>query len=186
MANEPRIVGFDDEPEPVPANRMGYWSYTWHMVKVNKACYALLAPFMLFFIICIGRVEVIKTLGEAWVTSSWYTVNTKILTVSVIGIYMYYFNQIEGKAIVRKSAICIVHLVMGGLLIWGTFWNAARVPFEKVNLTQMQSYFFVESKEDLPVDGNGTTPLFKDLDTSWDAIELLKKYHLSLFRDYSD
>ncbi len=141
---------------------------------------------VLFFIICIGRVEVIKTLGEAWVTSSWYTVNTKILTVSVIGIYMYYFNQIEGKAIVRKSAICIVHLVMGGLLIWGTFWNAARVPFEKVNLTQMQSYFFVESKEDLPVDGNGTTPLFKDLDTSWDAIELLKKYHLSLFRDYSD
>jgi len=36
----------------VPANKTGYWSYTWHMVKVNKGCYGLLAPFMIFFIIC--------------------------------------------------------------------------------------------------------------------------------------
>lgn len=34
----------------VPVNKTGRISYTWHMMKVNKACYAMLAPFMLLFI----------------------------------------------------------------------------------------------------------------------------------------
>ena len=35
----------------VPMNKRGKWAYTWHMMKVNKACYGLLAPFMVLFII---------------------------------------------------------------------------------------------------------------------------------------
>lgn len=35
----------------VPINKQGKWNYTWHMVKVNKGCYGLLAPFMILFII---------------------------------------------------------------------------------------------------------------------------------------
>ncbi|MBQ1537766.1 MAG: sugar ABC transporter permease, partial [Ruminococcus sp.] len=31
---------------------MGYWHYTWHMMKVNKGCYGLLAPFMALFLLC--------------------------------------------------------------------------------------------------------------------------------------
>ena len=38
--------------ENVPANKTGYWNYTWHMIKANKGCYGLIAPFMVFFIIC--------------------------------------------------------------------------------------------------------------------------------------
>lgn len=34
-----------------PMNKQDKWTYTWHMVKVNKACYGLLAPFMFLFII---------------------------------------------------------------------------------------------------------------------------------------
>ncbi|MBR1421822.1 MAG: sugar ABC transporter permease [Ruminococcus sp.] len=34
-----------------PIIRQGKWKYTWHMMKTNKACYAMLLPFMLFFTI---------------------------------------------------------------------------------------------------------------------------------------
>ena len=33
-----------------PMNKQGKWAYTWHMVKVNKGCYFMLIPFMIFFI----------------------------------------------------------------------------------------------------------------------------------------
>ncbi len=35
--------------QQMPMNKAGKWAYTWHMVKVNKACYGLLAPFMILF-----------------------------------------------------------------------------------------------------------------------------------------
>ncbi|MGN0623521.1 MAG: carbohydrate ABC transporter permease [Oscillospiraceae bacterium] len=34
-----------------PINKQGKWAYTWHMMKVNKGCYGLLAPFMILFLI---------------------------------------------------------------------------------------------------------------------------------------
>ncbi len=34
-----------------PVKTQGYWAYTWHMMKVNKGCYGLLAPFMILFTI---------------------------------------------------------------------------------------------------------------------------------------
>ncbi len=34
-----------------PMIRQGKWKYTWHMMKTNKACYVMLLPFMLFFLI---------------------------------------------------------------------------------------------------------------------------------------
>lgn len=36
----------------VPANKSGYWHYTWHLMKANRGCYALLAPFMILFTVC--------------------------------------------------------------------------------------------------------------------------------------
>lgn len=34
-----------------PINKQGKWAYTWHMMKTNKACYLMLLPFGVFFII---------------------------------------------------------------------------------------------------------------------------------------
>ena len=34
-----------------PMRKQGKWKYTWHMMKTNKACYAMLLPFMSLFII---------------------------------------------------------------------------------------------------------------------------------------
>lgn len=34
-----------------PMIKQGKWKYTWHMIKTNKACYAMLLPFMSLFII---------------------------------------------------------------------------------------------------------------------------------------
>ena len=38
------------KPE-APMIKQGKWKYTWHMMKTNKACYAMLLPFMSLFII---------------------------------------------------------------------------------------------------------------------------------------
>ena len=35
----------------MPIKKQGKWAYTWHMMKTNKACYFMLLPFMLFFIV---------------------------------------------------------------------------------------------------------------------------------------
>lgn len=35
----------------VPMNKSGKWAYTWHLMKMNKACYFMLAPFMILFCI---------------------------------------------------------------------------------------------------------------------------------------
>ena len=29
-----------------PMIKQGKWKYTWHMMKTNKACYAMLLPFI--------------------------------------------------------------------------------------------------------------------------------------------
>lgn len=34
-----------------PMIKQGKWKYTWHMMKTNKACYAMLLPFMSLFLI---------------------------------------------------------------------------------------------------------------------------------------
>lgn len=34
-----------------PMIKQGKWKYTWHMMKTNKACYAMLLPFMSLFVI---------------------------------------------------------------------------------------------------------------------------------------
>ena len=43
MAKEKKVSG--------PMNKQGKWAYTWHMMKINKGCYGLLAPFMALFIV---------------------------------------------------------------------------------------------------------------------------------------
>lgn len=37
--------------QDAPLNKQSKGKYTWHMMKTNKACYAMLAPFMILFII---------------------------------------------------------------------------------------------------------------------------------------
>ncbi|MGN0593605.1 MAG: carbohydrate ABC transporter permease [Hominimerdicola sp.] len=39
-----------DNTQPMNKQK-GSWAYTWHMMKVNKACYGMLLPFMVFFIL---------------------------------------------------------------------------------------------------------------------------------------
>ena len=39
-----------DNTQPMNKQK-GSWTYTWHMMKVNKACYGMLLPFMVFFIL---------------------------------------------------------------------------------------------------------------------------------------
>ena len=37
--------------KPKPVNTKSRAAYTWHMMKTNKACYIMLLPFMVFFIL---------------------------------------------------------------------------------------------------------------------------------------
>lgn len=47
-----------------PMIKQGKWKYTWHMMKTNKACYAMLLPFMsLFFIFTVVPVVMSLPMG---------------------------------------------------------------------------------------------------------------------------
>ncbi len=37
--------------DKVPANKQGYWKYTFHMMRMNAGAYGMLAPFMILFIV---------------------------------------------------------------------------------------------------------------------------------------
>lgn len=136
---------------------------------------------VLFAMLFMGRAD---TLDAVWMTSSWYTVHTKFIPVIVLGIFLYAGKEIKKDRLTRKVMSWVVCAFFGLTILFGTYCTVVRLPFEKAWIKGKQAYFFVENKDELPVDESGSTPLFQDRDTSWEAIQLLKKYHLSLFRNY--
>ncbi len=139
---------------------------------------------ILYFIICAGRIEVLEVQGVAWVTSSWYTVHTKLIPAVILGVYLYAIDCKKVKFTFTKICIYISGLFLFLTLAYGSFCNFIRLPSERLWVKNRQAYFFAESIDELPVDENGMTPLMQDQKTSWEAIKTLRKYHLSLFRDY--
>lgn len=136
---------------------------------------------VLFAMLFMGRAD---TLDAVWMTSSWYTVHTKFVPVIVLGIFLYAGRDATSGRVVHCILTGLSCVFLGSTILFGTYCTVVRLPFEKVWIKGRQAYFFVDNKDELPVDESGNTPLFQDQDTSWEAIQLLKKYRLSLFRNY--
>ena len=124
--------------------------------------------------------------GWIWFCSSWYWVHTKVASASLIWIFLYSCDKREHAIYVDKvkmALTCVVTIGCIFLTMFGTLVNIKRLPAEKNWIDQKKQYFYVESSEEMPVDESGITPLFHPLDKSMWAIDVLKKYELSLFRD---
>lgn len=136
--------------------------------------------FALFAILYLGRGEFFDS---GWFTSSWYTVHSKIVAVAFFSILIYTLNRYSLKRRVLMTAACICSIFWCVGLVFGSAVNIKRLPYEKIWILNKMSYFYVNSIDELPVDEGGMTPLLQDLQTTWDSICILKKYHLSLFRN---
>ena len=88
-----------------PMIKQGKWKYTWHMMKTNKACYAMLLPFMSLFII-FTVVPVVMSLPMG------FTNFNMIETPKFVGLsnfYTLFLNDDVFLIAVRHSYLCDIH-----------------------------------------------------------------------------
>lgn len=121
--------------------------------------------------------------GWDWVLSEWYSVHSKFQIAGVFWIIAYSYRTIVydvKKYIVAIHAGAIVVLFLFGA--FGNYTHLKRMPNVAAYYKEKQSYLFFE-REDMPVDESGNTPLLADLDTTMNAIEIMKKYNLSVYSE---
>lgn len=133
--------------------------------------------FSLYGLLLLGR----DGQGAMWFTSSWYIVHSKIAICGML--YNFLYVNLKSSTM-NKVMLNLVQIGILLMVLCGTYYNIERLPAEKRWLKDHQAYFFAETIEELPVDETGMTPLFQNQEVSWNAIQILKKYHLSLFKNY--
>lgn len=130
-------------------------------------------------------VYILLTFGRAsdmWLANSWYTVQTIPTAVSTIWIIT---KDTAAKKWLKSVGMAgLACLLLVGLV--GTAACLRRAPYAKAWGESRVRYLFAESIEDLPVDASGNTPLFHSPEATMDCINLMKKYNLSIYRNYSD
>lgn len=151
--------------------------YTTSMMPILLIAYSL----SVWFLVLVGRYA--EGMGEwQWMTNYWYYVHVKLAMVGIVWIL--------GKSIFPKMENCnyIGILAMIAILIMGIFGESLaikRLPNVKAYYIEKQPYLFAENIDELPVDDNGNTPLLHNRDMTMNAIKILKKYNLSVYRYYS-
>lgn len=141
----------------------------------------ILYAYAVWFMVLVGRYDQIN--GEwMWSANNWYFVHTKIATVSIVWILLLYIKDKRSRLLKTAGIITLTYLVTVGL--FGYYTELKRVPYEKAYYAKMQPYLFAQSIDELPVDENNNTPLIHTPETTWESIEILKKYNLSVYRYY--
>lgn len=135
--------------------------------------------FGVFIFVIIGRANYDWT----WCLNEWYIVNSKIQYIGVIYILIYYYQN-SSKSYIRKYIFYIFSLAFFIIAAAGNFYEIKRAPNIEAYFKEKQPYLFAESKEELPVDENGMTPLLASADMTYQSIEILRKYGLSVYRYY--
>ena len=68
--------------------------------------------------------------------------------------------------------------------LYGNILHVKRAKPVRAYYEAKQPYLFAQSIEELPVDGNGLTPLLATTEDTMNAIRLMKKYRLSVYKYY--
>ncbi|WP_026523812.1 hypothetical protein [Butyrivibrio sp. MB2005] len=113
-----------------------------------------------------------------WLINEWYWVHTRMASIATIWIIGYCFSYVKG---IRKSILIIFMLCMVIPFIWGTVKQYKRAPGVKAYYANMQKYLYVDDQDYMPVE-NGTTPLRTSLEASMYAIDVMRKYRLSVYK----
>lgn len=130
------------------------------------------------FLTMIGRYN----LDWSWYVQYWYTVHTKLLPIGVTWIFLYYFQTSKNKQKIITTSLLTI-MLFGN--IFGNFAELIRSPYEREWYLAKQPYLFAQNIDELPVDQNGQTPLLHTPQVTFDAINTMKKYGLSIYKYYS-
>lgn len=131
--------------------------------------------FGVFWLVLLGR----ETQWE-WFSSEWYSVHMKIAYAGAVWIIGYTHSRQKET---WKKAVCLGCVLL--LCACSCLGNAAavkRAPDVYLYYKNMQKYLFVEDEKWMPVDAAGNTPLLDTLEETMDAIAVLKKYRLSVYK----
>lgn len=118
-----------------------------------------------------------------WMANEWYSTHIRIQFAGAIMILCY-----SSRELVKKRLVCIMAIISSiGIccfIIVGDYYTINRAPALKAYYQNMQPYLFIENEKDMPVDEYGQTPLLNSSYTTWNSINILKKYNLSIYRYY--
>jgi hypothetical protein len=131
--------------------------------------------FGVFWLVLLGR----ETQWE-WFSSEWYSVHMKIAYAGAVWIIGYVSGRQKG---IWKKLVCTGSvLLLCVCSCMGNYEAVKRAPYVHLYYKNMQKYLFVEDERLMPVDAAGNTPLLDTLDRTMDAIAVLKKYRLSVYK----
>ena len=124
-----------------------------------------------------------REISLEWVINEWYVVNTKLGIIGTIMILFYIFqrsalNSLSKVVTIGSLAVIFVFSLYGNIL------HVKRAKPVRAYYEAKQPYLFAQSIEELPVDGNGLTPLLATPEDTMKAIGLMKKYRLSVYKHY--
>lgn len=124
-----------------------------------------------------------REISLEWVINEWYVVNTKLGMIGTIIILFYVFQNTKFKN-VNKFLTSLSLIVIFMFSIYGNVLHIDRAKDVKLYYEAKQPYLFAQSVEDLPVDENGLTPLIATPEDTMRAINVMKKYRLSVYKYY--
>lgn len=133
-----------------------------------------------FIFVLIGRAN----LDWEWYMNEWYIIHSKIEYIGVIYIFIYSIHNMKMHINFHKMIINIGSIFLVGVLLAANYFEIMRAPSIAKYYENMQPYLFVESSEELPVNSNGGTPLLENVEKTYNAITVLRKYGLSVYRYY--
>jgi hypothetical protein len=147
----------------------------------------LLYTFFIFVMVALSR-------SHHWsqFVGSWYQVHTKPGAIAVTWILLYAFKQNSWLENVRvkwswilkrgfKVVTSVFCVALVSLMVFGNAITLRRAPAVKNYIINMQPYLFLDPDE-MPVDENGQTPLLNSASQTNRAIEIMRKYRLSVYQ----
>lgn len=136
---------------------------------------------LLFITYCFGVMVLVffgRDTGWEWFANEWYHVHLKLLYAGTVWIYLYAWVQ-AGK-LRAVYAVCTAFMCICSVI--GLKYCFERAPYVHTWYKDMQKYLFVDHSDDMPMDEDGNTPLIYKLDGTMEAISILKKHNLSVYR----
>ena len=151
--------------------------FRWYKSKMSNVT---MVPIMLigytFIVFCLtflGRYSMWE-----WFVNEWYYVHTKVGLIGVVWILLWDYANFAKFKKINLSAIILISVT----IVFGNIITLQRAPAVKNYYEEKQPYLFAKSIEDLPIAENGNTPLLHNAETTMNAINIMKKYNLSVYK----
>ena len=143
--------------------------------------------YFVWFLVSVGRFGDGSS-SWVWFANDWYFSHTKIGLMAVIWILSHDIMQRHKKRKPKCYLASIPYIGLTCMFIFGcmgTTTQFERAPYVRAFYEARQPYLFITEESEMPVDENGQTPLFHNLETTMRSLEMLRKYNLSVYKYYA-